>query len=388
MSATVAVVGGGYGGIAVAKALDDVADVALIEPRDAFVHNVAALRGLVDLVWTDRLFMPYDKLLEHGRVLRSRAVRVDSEAVTLDSGERISADYIVLATGSRYPFPAKLDMDDSAAAKAKIRATHEALTHADRVLLLGAGPVGLELAGEITAAWPNKAVTIVDPVDEILSGEFTKEFRTELRRQLDTLGVELVLGTSLREEPPSLAGETAPFTTTTKSGREITADIWFRCFGVLPTTDYLTRALTTPRQANGHIDVTPELRLPGQEHIFAIGDMTAIPEAKTAKAAGQHAEVAATNIKTLLDGGDRLTSYEPDPPGISIPLGPSGGASYAPHVGILDAATTSRLKGADLRIRSYLELIGQTEPAKAAGFEQDPDASAGRRHPSAQGVSQ
>lgn len=149
---SVAVIGGGYGGITVAKALDDVADVLLIEPRDMFVHNVAALRGLVDPGWASALFLPYDRLLERGRVVRDRAIRVDAHDVTLGSGERISPDYLVLATGSAYPFPAKIDVHDSEAAKVKLRSTREALLAADAVLLLGAGPAGLELAGEIGAA--------------------------------------------------------------------------------------------------------------------------------------------------------------------------------------------------------------------------------------------
>lgn len=45
MARTVAVVGGGYGGAAVAKALDAEADVVLIDPRDAFVNASGALRG-------------------------------------------------------------------------------------------------------------------------------------------------------------------------------------------------------------------------------------------------------------------------------------------------------------------------------------------------------
>jgi NADH dehydrogenase FAD-containing subunit len=45
---SVVVVGGGYAGIAVAKALDERTKVTLVEPRDAFVHNVAALRAAVD----------------------------------------------------------------------------------------------------------------------------------------------------------------------------------------------------------------------------------------------------------------------------------------------------------------------------------------------------
>ena len=36
---SVVVLGGGYAGMKVAKALDDVADVTLVDPSDAFLHN-------------------------------------------------------------------------------------------------------------------------------------------------------------------------------------------------------------------------------------------------------------------------------------------------------------------------------------------------------------
>jgi NADH dehydrogenase FAD-containing subunit len=42
------VVGGGYGGITVAKALGDTSDLVLVEPKDPFMHNIAALRAPVD----------------------------------------------------------------------------------------------------------------------------------------------------------------------------------------------------------------------------------------------------------------------------------------------------------------------------------------------------
>lgn len=358
MTATVAVIGGGYGGIAAAQALDDAADVVLVEPRDKFVHNVAALRGLVDPAWTDRLFFGYGRLLDRGRVMRDRAVRVDAGGVTLGSGARLDADYLVLATGSAYPFPAKVDVDDSDAARDKLRAGHEALAAADSVLLLGAGPVGLELAGEIRAAWPEMAVTIVDPADDIMSGGFVPELRAELRRQLDALGVELVLGTRLRQQPPVDAGEVKTFTVSTTSGRQITADIWFRCFGVEPATDYLAADLAAARRPDGYLDVTTELRLPGHRHVFAIGDITAIPEPKMAKAAGQHAEVVAANIRTLIAGGNDLTGYRAAEPAIALPLGPTGGASYAPGVGLLGAAQTAQIKGTHLRVDVYAELFG------------------------------
>jgi NADH dehydrogenase FAD-containing subunit len=89
---TVVVVGGGYGGIQVAKLLDAAADVVLVEPRDGFHHNVAALRALVDPSWLPAIFIPYGGLLQHGRVVRDRAIRVEEGAVVVASGERIRAD--------------------------------------------------------------------------------------------------------------------------------------------------------------------------------------------------------------------------------------------------------------------------------------------------------
>ena len=102
---TVVVIGGGYGGVNTAKSLDDVADVVLVEPKDAFVHNVAALRALVDPSWLSRIYLPYDRLLANGRVIHDRAAKVHAGRVTLASGAEIDADYIVLATGIALPVP-------------------------------------------------------------------------------------------------------------------------------------------------------------------------------------------------------------------------------------------------------------------------------------------
>ena len=360
--ATVIVIGGGYGGAATAKALDDVADVVLIEPKEEFVHNIAALRGLVDPEWTDRIFYPYGRLLSRGRVIRDYAVHVEVGTVTIGSGERIPADYIVLASGSTYPFPAKMDVHDSAMAKSKIATTRAELIKADQVLLLGAGPVGLELSGEIKAAWPNKAVTVVDPIDDVLSGQYSDAMRKEIRRQLEELGVDLLLGTSLTKEPPTPPGVASTFTATTTSGAEITADIWFRCYGIVPNSDYLSEELAETRLANGHLEVTPQLRLPGQETVFAIGDLTAIPEAKRGGAAGRHAEVVASNIRALIEDSDELVAYQPAPPLILLPLGPTGGVSQLPgQEDFAGPEMTAQIKGQHMFVDRYAEMFNVGE---------------------------
>ncbi|MEU5955827.1 FAD-dependent oxidoreductase [Streptomyces sp. NPDC047525] len=360
--AVVAVIGGGYAGSAVAKALDEETDVVLIEPKDAFVHAAGALRALVRPDWAHNMFFPYDKLLRHGRVVRERAASVDAGGVTLASGARIDADYVVLASGSDYPFPAKTDTDVTSEALEKLRTTHGELDRAERVLLVGAGPVGLELAGEIKAVWPQKHVTVVDPAQRLMPG-FLPEVRDELHRQLDELGVDVRLGTALAEEPPTEPGETKTFTvgTTREGGGEVTADIWFRCYGVRVSGDYLGDDLAAARTPQG-IRVTEHLNVQGHSHIYALGDLADLAEAKMAGNAMKHAEVVAENITAQARGEHPAAVYRPSPvPSVLLPLGPKGGTGQlATPEGatVLPAETVSEYKGTDLLTGRFAELFG------------------------------
>jgi apoptosis-inducing factor 2 len=364
---TVAVVGGGYGGIAVAKALDGDVNVVLVEPKDAFVHNVAALRALVDPSWLERIFIPYDGLLANGRVVHDRAVRVRSGHVTLRSGEEITADYIVLATGSRYPFPAKSDSDQSADAQTRYRAANQALAAASSILIVGAGPVGIELAGEIKAVWPEKTVTLLDRSEELMGGPYTPELRAELRRQLAELNVRLLLGTSFTAAPDTQAGELGPFTVQTTTGETVTGDLWYRSHGVAPVSDYLSEELAATRRPSGDLIVTPELRLQGHDHIFALGDV-ADADRKMAGIAGMQAEIVAHNIHALIDANDDLKSWETFPPAIAVPIGPEGGAGQLPGVdGVAGPDLIADLKGREMMIDRFAEMLGAAAEDRAVG---------------------
>jgi apoptosis-inducing factor 2 len=361
---TVAVVGGGYGGAAVAKPLDEFTRVTLVEPRDAFVHNVAALRALVEPEWLPRIFLPYDRLLANGRVLRDRAVAVDAGRITLASGSELTPDLIVLATGSTYPYPAKSGTDETATAISRYRSSHEELARAGRVLIVGAGPTGLELAGEISDRWPEKRITILESEPEILAGPYRQDLREEVRRQLVERGVEFVLGESLTAEPESPPVTVGPFAVSTSAGRTIEADVWFRCHGLTPVSDYLRGDLARTRLPDGSIEVTPQLQVKGQSTVFALGDVAAA-DLKTAGRAGREAEVVVANIRALVEGAE-LQTYEPSPPAIVIPLGPSGGASELPGQDeVAGAETTAAIKGEHMFVENYRERFGLGEPVPA-----------------------
>ncbi len=336
-----AVIGGGYGGFAVAKGLDAFAEVTLVEPRDAFVHNVAALRALVEPDWLPAIFLPYDRLLTNGRVVRERAVEVDAGRVLLSSGEELTPDYLVLATGSSYPHPAKSDTDDTAVAIGRYRHSHEELARAGRVLIVGAGPTGLELAGEIDARWPEKRITILEPERDILAGPYKQELRDEVRRQLEQRGVEFVLGDALAGEPESPPATFGPFAVSTSTGRTIEADIWFRCYGLRPVSDYLSGDLAGARQPVGSIEVTQTLQVRGQPHMFALGDVAAA-DLKGAGRASRQAEIVVANIRAVADGCE-LKAYEPSPPAIVIPLGPDWRRLRATRAGRDRRCRTDRL---------------------------------------------
>lgn len=359
MRKKVAIVGGGYGGAVAAKALDEDLDVVLIDPKDAFVHSAAALRALVRPDWAENIFFPFGTLLKNGTVVRDRAAGVDQQGVTLASGGRVDADYVVLASGSSYTFPAKMHTDDADEALEALHGAHKELAGADRVLILGAGPVGLELAGEIKAEWPHKRVTIVDPAAELLPG-FLPEVVADLHRQLDEIGIELRLNTALSEEPAPAPGIVGEFTVRTQDGEELTADIWFRAYGSRIHTDYLDGAV--PRNELGQVKVTERLTVQGHETLYALGDITDVAETKMAATAMRHAEVIAANILAHAKGAEPEAVYTPFPAKVVLlPLGPAAGVGQFPNEAgaafQVPLETVVQMKGADMMLGHFKELF-------------------------------
>lgn len=358
----VVVVGGGYGGTRVAAQLDDVADVVLVEQKDAFVHASAALRAAVDPAWEERVFYPYDRLLHRGRVVQQRVERATSGTVQLSDGTVLDADYLVLATGTAYPFPAKFIESETRAARARLARMREGLSRAERVLVVGAGAVGLELVGELRDTYPHLKITVVDQADDALTTEdYLPELRAAVREQLPE--VDFVLGSRLGYLPPSDVGVYEPFVVDTEAGAHIEAQMWFRCYGNLPASDYLAGDLGDVRNGLGEVRVEPTLQVTGSPTVFAVGDVTDMPESKRATAATAHAGVAAQNIRALIAGEPPTATHTPEPERIVLPLGKGGGASQV--VGedgerhILGPDQTSKIKGQDLFSTAVAELFGQ-----------------------------
>ena len=358
----VTIVGGGYGGIALAKALDDVAEVALVEQKDTFVNHAAALRAVVDRRWAERIFMPYDCLLTRGRVVHGTALAVRGTTVSVTGAGDIDADHLVLATGTAYPFPAKHLESCAAIARARIERAHANLERAGRVLVVGAGDVGVELVGEITSAFPGIEVVLLEAEERILPNrDYLPELRQSIDRQLAGRGVEIITGDTLAWLPPIDPGVLSPFRVTTTGGRRLEADMWFRAHGASAATGFLGEDYDEIRRYDGTIRVDDRLRVVGHPGVWAIGDITDVRETKRADAARAHARVVAANIRSLIAGGSPDAVYAPRPEHVVLPLGPDGGASQILRDGeraVVGPEETSRFKGRDIFDGAMRRILG------------------------------
>lgn len=359
----VIIIGGSYAGFTLARSLDGAADVTLIEPRDRFFHNVAAMRAIVEPKLFDKIAIPYDRLLKRGKVVQARAVEVGDRSVKLSDGRTIEGDVIVVATGSSYASPFKPKGDDVAGMIAASHAAHEQLRAAKSVAIVGAGAVGTELAGEIATGMRGKAVTLISSTPTLFPG-FAPGLGRKLEAQLKGMGVTLRLGATAQ----ALKQTDAPFAGRIEmnGGAPVEADLVFPVVGAKPETDLLRPLPGAKFDAIGRAEVDGWLRPSSHPNVFALGDAIAVGDAMTIVAIMRQQPWLTKTIKAVLAGkkAESLARYTPWPtPPILIPLGAKKGASVLPLTAkgvAVGPFLTSAIKGRELFIPRYQKEFGRT----------------------------
>ncbi|MSU89402.1 SidA/IucD/PvdA family monooxygenase [Rhodobacteraceae bacterium 2CG4] len=353
------IVGGGYLGSDLAKSLDAVMDVTLIERASHFTHAPAMIRAMVDPALLDRALIPYDGLLERGRVIRGEATSVDGTGVTLADGTRIAGDTIVLATGSTNAAPFKSATGEIEDLRADNARWNAALREASRVLIIGAGAVGTELAGEIAHAHPEKKVTLVASDPALFPG-FPSKLGASLAAKLAAMGVEVITGARAQ----TLPGRNRPEggTVALSNGREIEADLIVPAVGSRALTSVAATLPDVDRAADGRIKVDGYLRPSTLPNVFAAGDIAAAGDAMTIVGISRQKPWLEKTLKSLASGKriDDLKPYAPwgDKAPILVPLGPERGNSFM-MVATLGDWVTRMMKGRDLFLTKYNKLLGR-----------------------------
>lgn len=359
MSKRIAIVGGGYIGADLAKSLDETADVTLIEPRSHFVHAPAMIRAVVDPSLTDRALIPYDRLLKNGRVLRARASGIDADGVTLDDGQRVEADYIVVATGSSNATPFKPAGDDIEGLQQANQRIHQQVKDARTIGIVGAGAVGTELAGEIAHAMPDKKITLISDQDRLFP-TMPDNLGHALARKLRDAGVTLLFG-KRAENLQSLA-EPYAGSLTLSDGTDHDFDLIFPVLGSRASSELLDGLPGAQKSTANRIKVDPWLRPSSLPNVFAAGDVADAGDGMTIVATSRQLPWLKATMKGLLSRKrlEEIKPYKPWGPKapILVPLGPKRGNSF---LGLFTAGdwVTRKMKGEDLFLKKYNKLLNR-----------------------------
>jgi NADH dehydrogenase len=293
----IVIVGAGFGGLAVAAGLRRLpADVTLIDRQNHHLFQPllyqVATAGLspAEIAWPVRQLM---RRQPNTRVLMGEVVGVDpSRKVVLLKGGPIAYDVLVLATGATHAYfgrdewavhaPGLKTLDDATAIRRRILLAFEraemasnpaAIVRLLTIAIVGGGPTGVELAGAVVelarralardfrAIDPRQTRVLLVEAGPRLLANFPESLSRYTARALSRLGVEVRLGQAVTHcdaEGVRIGEQFVP------AG----VIVWAAGVAASPAA----RWLGIEADRAGRVPVTPDLRAPGRDDIYVIGD--------------------------------------------------------------------------------------------------------------------
>lgn len=329
----IVIVGGGFGGLAAARALGGAPVRVTLLDR----HNYHLFQPLLYQVATAAL-SPGDVASPIRWILRRQAnvdvllanvttIEVAARRVVLDNGETMSYDFLVLATGATHAYfghrdwaeraPGLKTLEDALDMRRRVLLAFEAAerehnpTEAGRLLtfvVVGGGPTGVELAGALAEIarhtlrrdfrriHPESARILLLEGGPHLLPAFPDTLRHAAYTSLNRLGVEVRTGakvTLIDDEGVETGGERIAARTV----------LWAAGVAASP----LAASLGVPLDAAGRILAQPDLTVPGHREIFVVGDICALQQngrwlPGVAQVAIQQGRRAGRNIVLAIDG--------------------------------------------------------------------------------------
>ena len=260
----------------------------------------------------------------HARYVRGELASVDpaGQRIKLEDGRELDYDYLILTAGvsAAYfgvPGAVKYTVGLYTRADAIVLRDHvmsgfermiaEESAHDFAITVVGGGATGVELAGtlgELRGAVLRSTFPDVDPkrvhirlveMGPALLAPFNEKLRDYAYRQLVKRGVEIHLNSEIREVRRSsvLLGD----------GREVSSDLTVWAAGVAAHEG--VGAWGLPQGKHGRLLVGEDLRVQGQDRIFAAGDIALYPDRPSpqlAQPAIQEGKHAATQVLKLVAG--------------------------------------------------------------------------------------
>lgn len=356
----VVIVGGGVAGHRVAHDLQGEAEIVLVEAKDHLEVPMATPRALVVPKVTARSLLPFETFLPEVERIEGRAEGLTRSSVAVrqhdDRQIYVPWNILVVATGAAYGDPRIVasapTLEERQAQAVEVAAR---LQTAKRVLIIGGGPVGVEVAAELCSDLPNIEVTLVHAGPRILHRQHRsvseRAERWLLQRDVRILTKERVVFPPRWREPGTVL---------TESAKTLSYDLVFRCMAGRPNSRWLEGLLPDAIDDRGAVKVDPHLRVKGHPRVFALGDVTDLPERKMGMYAGKHVDVVVDNILALLKGGEGgLATYEPaEDLDMALSLGRTAGVVRFRNITVPSLWFGRWVKGRDVFVPRYRARVG------------------------------
>jgi NADH dehydrogenase len=306
----VVIVGGGFAGIAAARALRRAdAEVILIDRRNHHIFQPLLYQVATAVLAPADIAAPIRQIEEKQKNLRvvlaeATALDLSSRSVNVSyptsETHKITFDFLIIAAGMQSSYfghdefakyaPGVKNLNDAETIRTKILSAYELAELTDdegersrflTFVLVGGGPTGVELAASIAQMArvtlrgnfrridPAKAsIVLIEGGNRILP-TFAESLSRKAARRLEKLGVKVLTGTKVEnvDEHGVLAG-----------GKRFPSATVLWTAGVTASPVVKTLGFQTDRA--GRLPVDSFLMVPGVNGVFAVGDVAALNQGK------------------------------------------------------------------------------------------------------------
>jgi NADH dehydrogenase len=342
----VVIIGGGFGGIAAARALKRApVRLTMIDRRNHHLFQPLLYQVATAALNPSDIASPIRRILRRQRnasVILGEAVSIDTrrKIVQLLDGE-VAYDYLIVASGATHsyfghdewlePAPGLKTLEDAVEIRRRVLVAYEAAEREiDPVevanwmtfVIIGAGPTGVEMAGALAEISRrvlerdfrridpgNARIVLIEAGPKVLPA-MSRESSASARRQLERLGVEIIT-----DSPVTLVDDRG----VTHGGirLESRTAIWAAGVAASPLGKALGATTHTKLDRAGRVIVNQDLSVPGADDVFVIGDLASISSdgklvPGLSPAAMQEGRHAAKNIVRLIRGEPTLPFHYRD----------------------------------------------------------------------------
>lgn len=295
----IVIVGGGFGGLEVAKALGKAGiGATLIDRRNHHLFQPLLYQVATAALSAPDIAEPIRSVLSRYRTIQVLfgevvGINIGERNVLLSDGIMIEYDVLVVAAGSRSFYfgngewadiaPGLKTIEDARKIRSRLLLAFE---QAERTIdpreqarlmtiaVIGGGPTGVEMAGSIAELSrhtlardfrnisPKATRVLLVEAGERLLASFAPDLSDYAQRGLEKLGVEVMLGKrveALEQRNIMIGGDVLPVGLT----------VWAAGVAASP----LAKLLGVPTDRSGRIEVSPTLEVLGSPSILALGDI-------------------------------------------------------------------------------------------------------------------